>query len=333
MTNKFLPKTVKKINLLSVIVTLILVSAIVVCAIFGINYSENKENNNSVIITMNSAYFQNEDKRDAVKEVCETELDALGVKYTQESQMSGDDCEIVYYFDETVDLTNAKNSLQAKFDAKTQAGAEWDGAFIIVSTSSQQAIEGVGAMDASYFVRATIAVAVFAVLAFVYTLLRHKIWSALVVLASVVLTPLTTMAFVILTRIPFATYGLYAVAVSALLGAVTSLFTVNKYAKALKKEDKSITTAEEVVEATAVKSNFALALVLGVSVVLMGAIATTAVRWFAITAIIGVDLAFFFGVSFASAIYLPLRRYADFKASKKTKHGYSGAEKTEKEAE
>lgn len=332
MTNKLLPKTVKKINLLSVIITIILACAIVICAIFGVNYSKTKQNSNSVIVTVNSAYFMNEDKREAVKEVCETELESLGISYTQESEMNGDDCEIVYYFDESVEtskIATAKKNLQAKFDAKTASGAEWDGAFITVSSSSQQAVEGMKIMDSSYFVRLTIAVAVFSVLAFVYTLIRHKLSGALVVLACILLTPLSTMAIVILTRIPFATYSLYAVAVASMLGAVASLLSVNKYSKELKKEDKSITTAEEVVSSTAVKSNFVLALTLGVAVVLVGAIATTAVRWFALTALIGVDLAYFFGVHFASAMYLPLRSHAD--KTQQSKSGYKGAKKSASE--
>lgn len=333
MTNKFLPKTVKKFNLMAVILTIVLVCSIVILAIFGVNYSANNDNGNSLIVTINSSYFQNEDKREAVMEVCETELSSLGINYTQESQMNGDDCEIVYHFDENVDLSSAKESLQKKFDDKTKDGGEWQDAFIIVSTSSQQTIAGERNIPVSYFVRTAIAVAVFAVLSFIYVLLRHKIWSALVVLACTLLTPMSTMAMVILTRIPFATYGLYAVAISAMLGAIASLLTINKYSRELKKEDKSITTAEEVVSATAVKSNSALAITLGVSVLLVGAIATTAVRWFALISLIGVGIAYFFGVYFASAMYLPLRSYADKKSATISKHGYIGATKTEKEAE
>ena len=331
MTNKFLPKTVKKFQLIAVILTVFLVCSIVIGAIFGVNYSANKSNSNSVIVTMNSSYFQSEEKRDAIKEVCETELSALGVTYTQESKMSGDDCEIVYYFAETVNTETAKKNLQAKFDAKTASGAEWDGAFILVSSFSHKTVAGESNMPTSYFVRLAIAVAVFATLAFVYTIFRHKVYGALVVLACTLLTPMATMGVAILTRIPFSTYSLYAVAVSAMLGAVASLFSVNKYSKELKKEDKSITTAEEVVSATAVKSNTVLALTLGVAVVLVGAIATTAVRWFALTSLVGVILAYFFGVYFASATYLPLRQRADIKASKTSKHGYIGASKSAEE--
>ena len=325
MTNKLLPKTVKKINLLSVILTIILALSIVITAIFGVNYAANKEDNNCVIVTVNSSYFTNEDKRDAVMDICETELDALGVKYIQESQMNGDDCEIVYYFDETVNLAKVKVELQKKFDAKTANGAEWDDAFIIVTSSSQKTIETERAMPASYFVRLTIAVAVFAILAFLYTWLRHKLYSALTVLACVVLTPLMTAAIAILTRIPFSAYSLYAIAVAAFVGAVASLLTVNKYSKELKEE----VTAEAVVASTAVKSNFVLVLLLGAFVAGIGAVVGVS-GYFALTAIIGVDLAYFFGVHFASAMYLPLRSYAD---SKPSKTGYKGAKKAEKEAE
>ena len=326
MTNKFLPKTVKKIDLLAVILAVVLVLSIVVTAIFGVNYSANKEDNNCVIVTVNSAYFSNEEKRDAIEEICETELDALDVKYSQASKMNGDDCEIVYYFDGDTDLTAAKESLQKKFDAKTKVGAEWEDAFITVSTASQKTIDGVRAMPASYFVRLTIAVAVFATLAFLYTWLRHKLYSALIVLACVALTPLMTAAIAILTRIPFSAYSLYAIAVAAFIGAVASVLTVNSYSKALKKEDKTPVTAEEVVQATPVKANFALALVLGAFVAGIGAVVGLS-GYFALTAIIGVDLAYFFGVHFASAMYLPLRTYADGKSSKT---GYKGAKKAEK---
>lgn len=328
MTNKLLTKTVKKVNLLSVILTVILVCAIVVSAIFGANYSAVNENASSLTVTVNSAYFDNEEKRDAIKDICETELDKLGINFVQESEMNGDDSEIVYYFDAGVNLDAAEKALETVFGEKTKAGAEWDGAFITVSSNSETVLASI---PNSYIVRTAIAVAVFAVLAFVYTLIRHKLVSAIAVALAIVVTPLITASITILTRIPFSTYGLYAIAVSAMLGAVASLLTVNKYSKELKKEDKSITTAEEVVGATAVKSNFVLAVALGVSVVLIGAIATTAVRWFALIALIGVDMAYFIGVHFVSAVYLPLRQRADRKNANKTKYGYEGAKKSESE--
>ena len=324
--NKLLTKTVKKFTLLSAIMAVVLVFAIVVTAIFGVNYSANLKDSNTLTVTVNRAYFKNEDKRQAVETLCEDKLDALGYNYKQESLISGDDCEIVYSFDATANLQEVKVQLQKAFDEKTKAGAEWDDAFITVASASEKVAS---VLPASRYVRVAIATVVFAVLAFLYVLIRYNLISALVAGASALFGALLTASVLILTRIPFTASSLYAIVVASLLSVVTAIFSLNAFRKELRKTDKSIITPEQVSGARAVKESAGLAVALAVALVVFGAIATTAMRWFALSCLVGVAVAFLVGLPFAGATYYALRVRSDNKSALSTKSGYVGAKKAE----
>ena len=128
MMNKLLGKTVKKVTLISAVLAIIFALAIVLTAILGINYGKSLENANTLTVKVNNFYFNDETKLSAVESVCETELDKLGINYEQKGEMSGDESEIVYYFDEEVNLTDAKTALQTAFAEMTKDGERFDGA-------------------------------------------------------------------------------------------------------------------------------------------------------------------------------------------------------------
>lgn len=328
--NKLLTKTVNKVNLLSVILAVIFACAIVVTAIFGINYASNLEDSNTLTVTINYSYFTDEEKLSAIEDICETELDKLGVNYEQKSLMAGDDCELVYYFDANVTLSDAETALENAFNEKTKEGGEWDGAFITVASNSEVSKVYI---PVSYFVRTGIAIAVIAILSFAYLAIRQNVISGIVGSVSGLLGAVITASVVFLTRIPFTASSLSVIACASLLTTVISVLSLSKYKRELKKEDKSITTSEEVLGTTATKESVALAIVLGVALVLTGAIATTAVRWFSLTALVAVDISLFIGLVFTSAMYLPLRIAKDKKLTTRTKHGYIGAKKNEESKE
>ena len=326
--NKLLTKTVNKVNLLSVILAVIFTVAVVVTALLGINYASNLKDSASLTVTVNYSYFNDEDKLSAIEGICEKELDKLDINYRLESAMAGDDCEIVYYFDANVYTDDAEKALEAVFNEKTKEGGEWDGAFITVASNTEKSLTYI---PTSYFVRTAIAVAVISVLSFAYLAIRQNVISGIVAGVNGLLGGVMTASIVLLSRIPFTSSSLSVIACASLLTTVISVLSLSKYKRELKKEDKSITTAEEVVSASATKESVALAIVLGISLVLTGAIATTAVRWFSLTALIAVDVSLFIGLVFTAASYLPLRKAKDEKLATRTKYGYVGAKKNEDE--
>lgn len=325
--NKLIAKTVKKVNLLSVILTVLLAAAILVTAIFGIHYSATLDDCNTLTVTVNTKTY--EDKFDDIKEICEKEFKAKDLRYNllKGGVMSGDDCEIMYEFDKDADLSAAKKALEDTFAAKTAANGDWNGSFINVSTGNEKLQTK---LPASYVVRAAVAVAVFAVLAFVYVALRYKLIMGVVAAVCSVLGPLLAAAVILLVRIPVTNSFLYAVALAAPVTAVIVMLTLNKLRAAEKSEtDEEVSVAEKVAENVAIKETLAIAIVGGAALVVLGAIATASVRWFALSALLALAAAVFAGLLFAPALYLPLKERADKKALENPKSGYVGAKKKE----
>lgn len=328
--NNLLKKSVGKVTLISVIMAVLLAAAIVVTAIFGVNYSATLDDNKTFTVTVNRYFYDN--KISEAETVCETEFAAqeLDVLYKYDGVMSGDECELVYVFDKAANLETAKTNLSNTFATNTADGGVWAGSFIEVATGTETVQKKI---PAAYTVRACIAVAVFAVLAFAYVAVRYRLHMGIVAGASALVGAVMTAALVLLARIPV-TSSLFTVsALAALLSAVYALFTLNKL-RAKSKEETEETSAEDgVVSALACKKILASTAALSVALVLVGAIATTAVRWFAVGALVGVLVSALVGLCFAPALLLPLQKRAQEKAAARTKHGYVGAKKSEKTEE
>ncbi|MBQ8685032.1 MAG: hypothetical protein IJ514_02530 [Clostridia bacterium] len=328
--NKLLNKTVKKVTLLSVLLAIVFAAALVLTAILGINYGKTASDANTLTVKVNNFYFNDETKLAAIETVCETELDELGVNYEQKGEMSGDESELVYYFDADVDLADAKAALSTAFADKTKEGGEWDGAFISV-TANVEVLQL--HIPVSYFVRTGLAVLLFAVLAFGYTWIRYGLNGGIVACASALLGAVTTASVLLLTRLPFTASTLYVIAIASLIATVVTLFTLNKLRAKKKAEGESATTLETVVESTAVKETAALTVALGVALVLTLALGTTAIRWFSVMSLIALVVSACIGLVFAPALYLPLQTAWEKRAESRPKNGYKGAKKTEKKEE
>jgi Na+/H+ antiporter NhaC len=131
-------------------------------------------------------------------------------------------------------------------------------------------------------------------------------------------------AIVLLVRIPITNSFLYIVALAAPASAVLALFTFNKVRAAMQSDKE----AEELVASSiAIKELSAIAVVGGVALILLAAIATTAVRWFALAALVAFAVVLFVGGLFAPTVYLPAKQAEDKRNATKTKSGYVGAEK------
>ena len=321
--NKLCQK-MKNVTLLSVIMAIVLALSIVITAIFGVNNATTVNDQNTLTVTINNYFYNN--KLDDVKAVCEKEFKNLSVAYTYNGEMNGDECELVYVFDKTANLDNAKTALKKVFADKTKVGGEWDGAFIEVATASETLQTNI---PVGYILRAAIAVAVFAVLAFIYVALRYRLYMGVTVAISIVLSAVMTAAVILLARIPVTSSVLYAVVISSVLAAIFTVLTMNK----IRSNTEDVSAEEKVYASTPTKEILAITAGLGVALVLVGAIATWSVRWFAVCALVSLLVAALIGLVFVPAAYLPMKKAED-KAAVRSKSGYIGAEsKTEAKTE
>lgn len=319
MMNKLCQK-MKNVTCLSVIMAIVLAVSIVITAIFGVNYAATVNDQKTLTVTINRYFYDN--RLDDVKAVCEKEFERLSVTYTYKGEMNGDECELMYVFDKGVDLERAKTSLKNTFAEKTKEGGDFGGAFIEVSTASEVLQTKI---PTSYVVRAAIAVAVFALLAFIYVALRYRLYMGLTTAIAVLLSAVMSSAIILLARIPVTSSVLYAAAISSVLSAIFTVLTMNK----IRSNTEELSAEERVYSSVATKEITAITATLGVALVLVGAIATWSVRWFAICALIALLVASLIGLVFVPATYLPLRKKEEKAA--RNKSGYIGAEsKTEK---
>lgn len=316
--NKCCAKMVKKTTLLSLIMAIVVAVSIVITAIFGVQFASTVGDNQTLTVTVNRYFYDN--GMEKIENECNAKFQKFGlsVKYAYKGEMSGDECEIVYVFDANANLASAKDELKSAFAEKTKDGGEWDGAFLEVATAKETVQTKI---PVAYTVRASIAVAVFAVLAFVYVALRYRLYMGVTTALSVLLTAIESTALVLLLRIPVTTSVFYAVAVASMLASVFTLLTMHK----IRANKEEISTEEKVVSSIACKEIVATTATLGVALVLVGAVATWAVRWFALCALVALLVAFSIGVFVSPAIYLSLQKRADSKSVNRTKSGYVGA--------
>lgn len=321
MMNKILTK--KSLIVMAVCTAIVLIASLVLNLVLGVNYSITQRDYKTLTVTVDDYYYRNE--LATVESVCEDALKGVEVEYKYNSEMSGDG-EIVYVFETNADTATAKAALKTAL-----AEAEsLDGAFISVSQGEEKVLV---AMPVTYWVRAAIATAVFAVLAFVYVALRYRLNMAIMAAVSAVLGGVLSGALVLLVRIPVTTSILYVTAVSSLLSTVFTLFTFNKLRANLKSDEfKEKNAGNEVAASVAWKEVLGVAVVLGAALVLVGAIATWNVRWFALTALVGLLSATFVGLLLTTALYVPMFAYANKVEGERSKSGYVGAKKDKKKA-
>ena len=326
MMNKLVKSTVKKCTLLSIVMAAVLVVAIVLTAVFGVNYAATIDDCTTLTVTVNTYTY--EEERDEIERICEAEFDKQGLDFNliKYGEMTGDDCEIVYEFDKDAELTEAKKNLSIAFDEKT--AGDWNGSFITVSIGSEEVQTKI---PAAYVWRTVLAVAVFATLVFAYVALRYRLNVGILTAVCAVLGSLMTAAVILLVQIPLTNSFLYVVALAAPVTATIVLLSQNKLRAAMKEGKSELSSEELIVNNVATKEVEWIAILGGVSLVLVGGIATTAVRWFALSALLGLFVSLFVGVLVASALYLPMKNASDKKAANRSKSGYVGQQKKEKE--
>jgi preprotein translocase subunit SecF len=323
MMTKLLTKTTKKLTLLCLVMTLLVALSVVFTAIFGINTAARISDQTTVNVKMSAVYYRDDTKREAVEKVCEDVFKAqkLNVWYVYNSQMSGDECELMYVFSEKANVAEAKVALEQAFAADA-----YDGAFISVETGKEVVKTVIAPVT---LIRAAIAVVVFAIFAFIYTWITYGWSNAIVTVSSIVLSCLLTAALILLVRIPVTVSAVYVCVIAAMLAGVLVSFNINK----IRADETDSSIEEKVIKAVAVKEIFATAILLGGALVLVGAIATWAVRRFALCALIGVLVSAAVALFVAPALQLPLLEKQAKADAERTKYGYVGAKKAEKAEE
>lgn len=317
-------KMLRKGTLLSVIIAIVIAAGVVVAALFGFNGNTALKDTKTLTVTMNSFVYSN--MLDEVQADCEDAFDGLKVLQETKGEMSGDDCEIVYVFDKDADIETVADDLQKTFDAKTAAGAEWDGSFISVSAAYEEVTASVAK---GYALRAVIAVVVIAVLAFAYVAIRYSVGMGILAGVCSLVGAALAFAIAMLTRLPVTAATAYVIVSTSLLVLVSVVLTLNKLRATVSEEQ---TTDEWVSSSVATKEISTLSVLLAAAFVII-AIASliagglTAITWFAIVAVIAVAVSAFVGLVYAPALYVPIRESVD-KNWKKSVSNYIGAKRT-----
>ena len=144
---------------------------------------------------------------------------------------------------------------------------------------------------------------------------------------------LLTLAVVALVRIPVTTSVAYIGAFALLFTALTSMLTFNKMRENFKTDEYKAMSAEEAVSSSVqTKSVLFFALLSIIALVLVGAIAVTSVRWFAVAALVAVVMGTFSSLIFMPAIYLPMKKISDKRAAERARYDYKKGAKSVKAA-
>ncbi len=328
--NKFFAKLAhKRSALLTLIVTLVLAVAAVLVSVFvGVNYGAGVDDRKTVSVSIETFYYNTESE--SVETICETVFDEAGLKtddvyHAQKGVYS----EIVYSFDSDVSdakLMEVKEALKTKFATDTaDENHALNGASVSVTANTDISISKIG-VDRVW--RAAIVVGVFALLSCAYVWIRYRLSLGLVALLLPILTVALTASVILLGRIPVVNATFYAVLVSAMIASVFEMMFLGKMAANKETDAYAKATADELVKASlATKWIVWTSVALAVALVLVGAIATAAVRYFAITSLIGLLVAAFMGLVFVPSACLTTQSYLEKKAAGKTASGYVGAKK------
>jgi preprotein translocase subunit SecF len=239
----------------------------------------------ALTVTLNAYVYKTQ-----LDEIKEDLVDELNSEYTIEGGMSGDVSEVVFVFDEDADLAALKTKAEAYLDTKlANTGANYS-----VSAS----VETMTAVFAKHYaLRAAIAGAVLAVLAFAYVAVRYNLANGIAAGVSVLLGMLLTASIIVLTRVYVTESVAIVITLAGLLTAAMTLFTLNNVRSA-KKAGNDV-DGELVASSVAVKEVLYTAAVLAVGSIVVGVLGGAATVWFAAAAVIAILASVFTALIFA----------------------------------
>lgn len=325
--SKFLTKMIRKPALLTVILAILLALGTCLGAVFGLH--KNTAVSDSKMLTVSvSQYLYRADMKQ-LKEECDKVLSIEDVVYEIYGEMNGDESEIVFVLDSNEDVTVAKEKLEKRFAELTGAEGEWNGWTIIVSDTK---VETVSSLAKNYVLRGVIAGVIFAVLAFVYTVIRYKWCMGFVMAICTVLGMGLTTALIATSRILVTSTVMYSIMGAGLLTAVFVLFSFSRIRTAEKAENAAEKSTEQIVlSSLATKETAIFGILLGAAILLTGILSSSPIAWFAVSALIALAVSVFLGWIYAPAIYAPMKEYGDKKFAAKKK-AYKGAKALDKKA-
>lgn len=137
-----LMKTVGKFKLWTILGVLVIAAGILIGAVFGFHADPTLSNVKTINVKLEA--YDNEARTEAVRNICESELDKAGLKdtYTFKGEVSGLGNEVVYVFSENTDaskLETAQTAIQNSLDAAAEAdGNVLKGAFFYVSLHEEK---------------------------------------------------------------------------------------------------------------------------------------------------------------------------------------------------
>ena len=322
--SKILTKMVKKTTALTAVFSAIIAIAIALAIVFGVkgygvfNKSVVLDDANTLTVSVSQyTYLTNVE---AVEDVCEDVFGDLKYSYKMMGEMTGDESEIVYVFKSGVDLTQVEADLEAKFAELTKEGAAFDGAFIKVASNSEATVEVVAK---NYALRGVIAAVVIVAAVYIYAAIRFGIGKGVLAAIGTFASMALTAAVIICTRIPVTTSVSYVMATAGMLGAVISMLALNKI-KMAEKAEEEMAADELVVSSLATKEVAPISAIVTIALIALAAIAPMSVKWFALSAFVGVIMATIVGLVFVPSMYIPMKTKADGQP----KPGYVGAKKT-----
>ena len=327
-----LMKTVGKFKLWTILGVLVIAAGILIGAVFGFHADPTLSNVKTINVKLEA--YDNEARTEAVRNICESELDKAGLKdtYTFKGEVSGLGNEVVYVFSENTDaskLETAQTAIQNSLDAAAEAdGNVLKGAFFYVSLHEEK-VETV--LASGYLWRGALAAAVILVIEFVYIAVRYKLNMGATAAATSLLSVLLTLAIVALARIPVTASVIYVAAFAMLYSAVLCMLSFNRMRENFKTDEyKGMPADQAIASSVPAKVILLFAVVSAAALVLVGAVAVASVRWFALAALTALASGTYASLLFMPAMYLPLKKISDKKEAERARYDYKkGASKKE----
>lgn len=341
--NKFLAKTIGKWKIWTAIAAVLIVAGIVIASVFGFNLAPTANSVKTLTVRLES--YASSASVEKIESITDSKLREKGLeeKYSVDVELSsGKVHEYVYTFKEKIEtkvLNEVKESVKTAFDAeKKNAESPLYNAFVYVTVNEEVVASN---LAKGFLWRGILAGAVFAVAAFVYSAIRHKLHGGALTLGGIVVSTALATALVALCRIPVTASVAYALAFTMLLSAALSLLVVTSLKEGEKADENKDKTREEAALASLPVNLLCLFVcVVAVALALVGAIAVTPVAWLAVAALVGLVAAVFTCVILLPAVYLPVKKAVDKKAEARARYDYKKgakkadkAEKTEKESD
>ena len=329
--NKILAKTIGKWKIWAIVAAVVLLAGVIVSAIFGFNLSSTVDDTKTVTVRVES--YLSEPQAAKVENICIAEFNKVGAYTDYEVEASianGKVKEYVYTFDANTSRATLETA-QGKIKAAFESEESLKGLFLYVTVNENATI---GILAKGFVWRAALAFAVATVALFIYSAIRHKVAQGLLVTGVTVLGTALAVVLVGLVRIPVTTTIVYAFAFAFIYSAFGALTFAASVKSGLKDPENAEKSVEEiVVSSVAVKETVIFAGALLLALILVGAIAITAVSWLAVAAIIGLVAGLYTTLIFLPSVYLPVKKCADKRAEKRARYDYKKGAKKEKSEE